>query len=471
MARLRVSGRTLPGPADPWQRKFKVHGERTLERIPQVAGLSEERRFAMRVVAQVLPFRVNTYVLEHLIDWDRVPEDPIFQLTFPQPEMLQEEHFRRVADLLRAGAGKGELREVVRGIHRELKPHPAGQLSLNVPVLDGRLLWGLQHKYPETVLFFPKQGQSCHSYCTFCFRWAQFVGNSSLRFSSRGGDDLQRYLARHREVSDLLLTGGDPMVVRTKILRGYIEPLLDPGFDHLQDIRIGTKALSYWPQRFVTDPDADDLLRLFERIVAAGRHVAIMAHFSHWREMEPAMVHEAIRRIRDTGAVIRSQSPVVAHINDDPAVWETMWRRQVRLGIVPYYMFVVRDTGAKRYFEVPLVRAWEIYREAFSRVSGLSRTVRGPSMSAGPGKVEVQGVAEIEGQKVFVLRFIQGRDPDWVQRPFFARFDPAATWLDELKPAFGERFFSEDGYDAIRARFAEQLREVRPGTSHKMATI
>jgi hypothetical protein len=124
---------------------------------------------------------------------------------------------------------------------------------------------------------------------------------------------------------------------------------------------------------------------------------------------------------------------------------------QVRLGITPYYFFVERDTGARNYFEVPLARAWEIYREAMQQVSGLGRTARGPSMSASPGKVEIQGVAEIAGEKVFVLRFIQGRNPEWVQRPFFARFDEKATWLHHLKPAFGEeKWFWEDEYEAMR---------------------
>ncbi len=89
-------------------------------------------------------------------------------------------------------------------------------------------------------------------------------------------------------------------------------------------------------------------------------------------------MREAIRRIRATGAVIRTQAPLVQRINDDADVWVRMWRTQVRLGLIPYYMFVQRDTGAKRYFEVPLVRAYEIYREAIQQVSGLGRTARGP---------------------------------------------------------------------------------------------
>ena len=122
-----------------------------------------------------------------------------------------------------------------------------------------------------------------------------------------------------------------------------------------------------------------------------------------------------------------------------------MWQRQVQMGMIPYYMFVERDTGARRYFELHLERAWEIYQQAIQRVSGLGRTARGPSMSANPGKVEFQGVAHVRGERVFVLRFIQARNPEWVQQPFFAKYDPQATWLDQLRPAFGEeKFFFEE---------------------------
>jgi L-lysine 2,3-aminomutase len=165
-----------------------------------------------------------------------------------------------------------------------------------------------------------------------------------------------------------------------------------------------------------------------------------MAHFSHPRELEPPIVAEAVRRIQATGAVIRTQAPLIRTINDDPCTWARMWRMQMKLGMVPYYMFVERDTGPQDYFAVPLARAYQIYRDAYRTVSGLARTVRGPSMSATPGKVCVDGVVEVAGQRVFVLHMIQARDPDLVGRPFFAEFDPEATWLTDLKPAFAGRF-------------------------------
>ncbi|MDX5332796.1 MAG: lysine 2,3-aminomutase [Gammaproteobacteria bacterium] len=436
-------------------RAFEVYTERHLDRIKPLERLPEAQRFEMQVVASVLPFRVNQYVIDELIDWDNIPDDPIFQLTFPQKGMLNEADFERMAELHRAGAEKKEIQALANEIRAGLNPHPAGQMELNLPKVNGEVINGLQHKYRETVLFFPAQGQTCHSYCTFCFRWAQFVGDKELRIASREADTMMAYLREHPRVTDLLLTGGDPMVMKTKNLKQYLEPLLEEDLDHVQTVRIGTKALTFWPYRFVTDPDAEELLDLLARLVQSGKHVALMAHFNHWREMDTDICREAIRRIRATGAQIRSQGPLIAHINDNADDWARMWREQVRLGIIPYYMFVERDTGAKCYFEVPLARAWHIYRDAMQQVSGLARTARGPSMSAGPGKIEIQGVTEINGEKVFALRFIQGRNPDWVQRPFFARYDEEATWLDDLKPAFGEeKFFFEDEYRQISSRIS-----------------
>jgi L-lysine 2,3-aminomutase len=288
------------------------------------------------------------------------------------------------------------------------------------------------------VLYFPKQGQTCHAYCTYCFRWAQFVGEADLKMAGDDVTQLRDYLLAHPEVTSVLFTGGDAMIMGEPVLRRYIEPLLD--LEQLESIRIGTKSLAYWPQKFVTDPDADDMLRLFEQVVESGKNLAFMAHFSHPRELEPLMVTEACRRIRDTGAVIRTQAPLIRTINDDAGTWETMWRAQTRLGLVPYYMFVERDTGPQDYFAVPLARAYDIFRDAYKNVSGLARTVRGPSMSATPGKVCVDGVVDLFDQQVFALHFIQCRDADLVGKPFFAQYDPNAVWLDDLKPAFADHF-------------------------------
>ena len=425
--------------------KFKANTRRDLPRIAEKLRFNRDQLTDMQAVSAVLPFRVNDYVIEHLIDPEDVPNDPIFQLTFPQRGMLEEEDFRRMRDLVAKGATETEIKLAADEIRGRLNPHPAGQMQLNVPLLDGEVVGGMQHKYQETVLFFPSQGQTCHAYCSYCFRWAQFVGDADLKFASREANQLVNYVRENPQVSSVLITGGDPMVMKTPVLRRYIEPLLRANLPNLHSIRIGTKALAYWPYRFIEGGDADDFLRLIEEVRAAGKHFALMAHSSHSRELEPKVAQHAVERVLNAGAVIRCQAPLIRKVNDNANVWAQLWRRQVQLGMVPYYMFVELDTGAKAYFEVPLVRAFKVFTEAYSQVAGLCRTVRGPSMSAMPGKVLIDGITQVAGEKVFVLKFLQGRDPKWANRVFFARYDPTATWLSGLQPAFGEeQFFFED---------------------------
>ena len=423
-----------------------------LRKLPQIEKFSEQEIFEMEVVGNVLPFKANNYVVEQLIDWDNTENDSIFALTFPQKGMLKSEHFDQMAEVMKRGDRK-EIQETANTIRLQLNPHPAGQMELNVPTLkDGTKLYGMQHKYNETVLFFPSQGQTCHAYCTFCFRWPQFVGMDEMKFAMQEGEALAQYVKEHPEISDILFTGGDPMIMKASLFAAYIDKLLDADLPNLKTIRIGTKALSYWPYKVLTDKDADETLDTFRRIVSKGKHLAIMAHFNHLVELKTGSVKQAIKKMRETGAQIRTQSPLLTHINDDANMWAQMWQKQVDLGCIPYYMFVVRDTGAQHYFGVPLVRAHEIFRNAIKQVSGLARTVRGPSMSATPGKVQIDGVAQVNDQKVMVFRMLQGRDPEWVNKPFFAKYDENAIWLDDLKPAFEEKFFFEDGLKAIKEK-------------------
>lgn len=429
---------------------YKSFAQHNYRQIPQISQLTEEQIKDIDVVSQVLPFKSNNYVVDELINWNNVPDDPIFTLTFPRKEMLKPEHYTKMRAVMESGASKDEIKKVAHEIRMELNPHPAGQLEHNVPMIEGQKLTGMQHKYQQTVLFFPSQGQTCHAYCSFCFRWPQFVGMDEWKFAMRETELLIKYLQLHTEVTDLLFTGGDPMIMKNKIFASYIDAILEADIPNLQTIRIGTKALGYWPYKFLTDDDADDTIATFEKIVKSGKNLAIMAHFNHPVELSTEAVQKAIARIRSTGAQIRTQSPIMRNINADANIWAEMWRKQVNLNCIPYYMFVARDTGAQHYFKVPLVEAWEIFRKAYQQVSGVCRTVRGPSMSATPGKIQVLGISEVKGKKIMTLRFLQGRNPDWAARPFFAEYDDQAIWLDDLKPAFGEdKFFFEDELESI----------------------
>jgi len=409
--------------------------DKIAEKHPEIIPHLED----IKLSGLIFPFKASPYYVDELVDWkaENVKEDPFYKLIFPSMDMLVQEH----QDKLRAAHAAGDpanLVKVVAEIREDLNPHPAGQKTLNAPKNDD--LTGVQHKYSETVLVFPAAAQTCHAYCTYCFRWAQFIGDDELRFAQKEAESLFNYLAVHEEVSDILMTGGDPMIMRTKSLAQYLEPFTDPDFlPHMKNIRIGTRSLSFWPQRFTTDNDADELITLMRRVREEGkRHIAIMAHLGHDRELSTEKFKDAVNRIqKEAYATIRSQSPIMRGINDDAEVWARKWRKEVQMGIIPYYMFMARDTGAQHYFDVPMVRAQRLYSDALRNTSGLIRTARGPSMSCTPGKVEVTGVEEIMGHKAFVLRFLQCRDEAWIGRPFFAKYDEKAVWFDDLEPLPG----------------------------------
>ena len=205
--------------------------------LPQIQQLSEEKQFEMEVVGNVLPFKANNYVVEQLIDWNNIPNDPIFVLTFPQKGMLKPEHYEKMAAALKNNVDKKEIATIANEIRLQLNPHPAGQMELNVPTLkDGTKLYGMQHKYKETCLFFPSQSQTCHAYCSFCFRWPQFVGMDEMKFAMQEGEQLVQYLREHPEITDVLFTGGDPMIMKSKIFSKYIDTLIDADLPNFKTI-------------------------------------------------------------------------------------------------------------------------------------------------------------------------------------------------------------------------------------------
>ena len=328
---------------------YKAYTLHNYNSIPQISKLTTDQIEAIEIVGRVLPFKTNSYVVNELINWDNIPDDPIYTLTFPRKEMLSKIAYNKIKLLMDSGVPEKELEKVIGEIRLGLNPNPADQ-EYNIPMLGEVRLKGIQHKYRETVLFFPSQGQTCHAYCTFCFRWPQFSGMSELKFHMKESDLLYSYLDKHKQVTDILFTGGDPMTMSAKILSSYIDPLLEDRFKHIRTIRIGTKSLSYWPYRFISDHDSLEVLSLFERVVSSGRNLAIQAHFNHPVELGTEAVREAARLIRATGAQIRTQSPLLKNINDDSVLWSEMWRKQVDMNMIPYYMFVARDTGSQALF-------------------------------------------------------------------------------------------------------------------------
>lgn len=451
--------------------KYKSYTRKNLEEIGELKNLPEKLIEDIKLVSLVLPFRTNNYVLEELINWKKVPNDPIFKVNFPNKEMLKEKHYNILRKSIESGFSDLQISNIVSKIHHQLNPHPGGQIDYNIPIHKGEKLNGIQHKYRETVLVFPNEGQFCHAFCTYCFRWAQFVGHKDFRIALSEPEKLVEYIQENEEVQDILFTGGDPMIMKATKLSKYIKPILEAKISHLNSIRIGTKALSYWPYRFISDSDTEEIFQIFEEIVDSNLHLTIVANLNHPNELKTEAFRKATNKIHEKGIVIRSQSPLLRNINDNANDWVKLWKEQVNFGIVPYYMFIVRNTGAKKYFEVPLVEALRIFKRAYRKISGLGRTVKGPVMSTTLGKVKVVGITNIGNKRVIVLQFIQGRNPNWVGRPFFVKYNNKATWFDELEPAFNERFWFEYDLSEFLAPYSRQIVQDITEIKHKSEEI
>lgn len=418
--------------------RFITYNAKNFREIEYMQYIPEDKKQEIEIVSSVIPFKTNNYVVDYLIDWENYETDPIYILNFPNKDMLLESQYNRVKKVLNGSHSKVDINKVVNKIRMEMNPHPAMQMT-NIPKLDGEELKGAQHKYKDIILFFPSQGQTCHAHCTFCFRWPQFVKELDLKFSMREIDKVIEYIRRNESINEILFTGGDPMVMSPSELSVYINALLDAKLSNLKNIRFGTKSLTYWPFTFIPElnEEAGAMLDIFRKITSNGLHLSIMGHFNHLVEMENEVVQKAIHNIRQTGAEIRTQAPILDKINNSSSVWSGMWKSQVSLGMIPYYMFVERETGPYDYFSIPLADIYKIYQEAIRSTGSFAKTVTGPVMSASKGKVQIMGVVRNpqDGKKYFLMQYVRHRDYRQTFKPFFMKYDREATWFDQLQEA------------------------------------
>jgi lysine 2,3-aminomutase len=354
--------------------------------IDQIRQLSPQEREQLREVTRRFDLRTNDYYLG-LIDWDD-PHDPIRRLIIPSLEELDEWG--------RMDASNEASVTVARGV---------------------------QHKYPHTVLLLCNE--TCGAYCRYCFRKRLFI---------RKGDEVNndvsdgiRYIADHPNVNNVLLTGGDPLLMTTRRLRSIIARLR--AIPHVRVIRIGSKMPAFNPFRISDDPELLDLLAEFS---TPRKRIYLVCHFDHPRELTHEAV-EALDAVIRAGVICVNQCPLIRGINDDPAVLAELYSELSYVGCPPYYLFQCRPTIGNRPYAVPIVRGWEVFREAMRHGSGLSRRPRFV-MSHELGKIEVLGVDE---QHIYV-RFHRAKDPEFRGQLLKYKRNDQAYWLDDLEPADGE---------------------------------
>jgi lysine 2,3-aminomutase len=349
--------------------------------LSQVKGIPPGERSRLLEIARTFAFRANEHYLS-LIDWSD-PKDPIRRIIIPDPEELIE----------------------------------WGRMDASNEQSYTRSP-GLQHKYRSTAVLLVSD--SCGGFCRFCFRKRIFI--SGRREVNREIKDALSYIRDHREITNVLLTGGDGLILSTGRLERIIAELRR--IDHVRIIRIGTKLLSFNPYRVLNDPE---LLSVIRRFSLPEKRIYFMTHFNHVREITPQSL-EACSRLMESGGVLCNQTPLIRGVNDDPETLSDLFKQLSFIGIPPYYVFICRPTVGNRGYAVPVERAFEIFQQAQMRCSGLAKRAR-LVMSHATGKIELVGRTEEE----VYFRYHRSAEDDQSGAFMVFRANPRAFWFDDYE--------------------------------------
>ena len=280
------------------------------------------------------------------------------------------------------------------------------------------LMTGLQHKYLDTAVLLVTD--ECAGFCRYCFRKRLFL--SRHREANKDISPALDYIRRHEEITDVLLTGGDPLTLPTPTLRSIITGVAQ--IPHVHVIRIGSKVPAFNPYRILGD-------RALHKLLAAhcsdAARIHLMCHFDHPRELTPEAI-AAISLLRGLGVVCVNQCPVSRGINDDAGVLAELFQRTTDAGCPPYYVFQVRPAAGNAPFVLPLTRAFELVAEARAKVSGLAGRARFV-MSHSTGKIEVVGLDD----RFAYARYHRAKDPADRNRMLVLERDDEAYWFDQLR--------------------------------------
>ncbi len=277
---------------------------------------------------------------------------------------------------------------------------------------------GLEHKYEHTAVLLVND--VCGAYCRFCFRKRLFMHTNDevVRDISEG----LNYIREHRELNNILITGGDPLLMSTPKLEKIISQLRE--IEHVQIIRIGSKIPAFNPFRILDDPA---LLEMLEKYSTFEKKIYLMAHFNHPRELTEE-ARKAIHMLQKAGVVTLNQTPLIRGVNDTPEVLADLMYSISFIGGPPYYVFQCRPTLGNNHLAVPVERAYEIHEQAKMQGSGLAKRSR-LVMSHSLGKIEVLGLTE----KHIFFRFHRAANPE--EKSLFAVFkrNPEAYWYDDYE--------------------------------------
>ncbi len=281
------------------------------------------------------------------------------------------------------------------------------------------VLPGLQHKYDSTVLMLISG--NCAGLCRYCFRKRLFLDGRRPEVL-KDLDEALSYIRLHTEITNVILSGGDALMLPTSRLKEVISRLRE--IDHIGIIRLGTKVPAYFPQRIINDQELLELIRCYS---TPEKRIYVMAHFDHPRELTPEALR-ACNLLLKAGAVLLNQTPLIRGINDDPEILASLFRKLTFAGIAPYYVFQCRPTIGNRPYAVPIEEGYQIFETARGLVSGLAKRARF-TMSHEKGKLEILALTS----ENIIFKFHRAADNRDTGKIITFRRNPDAYWLDDYQ--------------------------------------
>ncbi len=459
-------------------RNLFAHGKNKYSGLPgfrEVIAILEKNGIHLthikerELFVEVYAFLATKHVLD-TIDWDNYECDPIFQLVIPQPGMID----KSVVDEYKPIEDDTDRLDMVVTYRDKTNPHDGKQLlnrpSFNTDEGEWEAIDGGQHKYPPVFLLLDKTTQGCFAYCTYCFRHAQVRGDDDM-FIQDDVVQVQNYWKQHKEITDILMTGGDAGYMPTYRFKAYLRPIMDdPELGHIRTIRIASRALTYEPGVVVSE-QWNETIELLKEVIDHGIQVIWVAHFSTPKELMNIHTLAAIRRLRANGIRIRSQSPVMNHISlhmdesgsvdvdKTAANWIDMGNIFMMLGITFHSMYCARPTGEHDYFTSPLADMDKVFSKVYKTLPSVGRPTRFITMTSSGGKTSLLGTTMVNGEKAFVLKFNESRNMDWMDTVFLAKYDEKENTIEKLLPFEGEKHFYEDDLKRVESHLEDDFQK------------
>lgn len=359
------------------QKKNKVYTQAA--EISGFMGLSADEEASLQSILDVYPMAIPQYYLS-LIDWQN-PNDPIRRMCIPS---LTETDMSGDFDT------SGEA--------------------------DNTVITGLQHKYRETALILSTN--RCAMYCRHCFR-KRLVGSNEDEIA-QNFDAMLDYIKAHPEITNILVSGGDSLLLSNSTLEKYLRELT--ALPQLDFIRFGSRVPVVYPDRILQDQQLQDIFTEY----AKRKQLYVITQFNHHRELTER-AKAVIKFFIGAGIMLRNQTVLLKGVNDDPEVLKQLLRELTAVGVSPYYIFQCRPVrGVKAQFQVPLLQGLEIVESAKSAQNGVGKCLR-YCMSTPRGKVEIVGKMP-DGQMLF--KFNQAKNAADASRVFVEQVQPEQCWLE-----------------------------------------